>query len=56
MAKPIIERLQVPCEIIIKRNGKKLVKKTFHASELLYNLRGTLSNEVTTQLAKAIYK
>ena len=56
MAKPIIERLQVPCTVIIKRDGKKLVKKTFQASELLNILRGSFSHEVTSQLAKAIYK
>lgn len=56
MAKPVIERLKKPCTLIIKRDGKKLIKKEFSASELLYHLRGSLEQEVTYNLAKAIYK
>ena len=57
MAQPIIKRLTVPCTIIIKMNGKKIVKETFAgASELLYNLRGSLETKATQKIAREVYR
>ena len=56
MPQPILKKLTVPCTIVIKMNGRKIVKHTFAgASELLYNLRGSLETKATKKIAKEVY-
>lgn len=57
MAQPTLKKLAVPCTIVIKMGGKKIVKQMYQSvSELLYDLRGPLETKATHKIAKQVYR
>ena len=57
MSQPTLELLKVPCTIVIKMDGKKIVKQIYGSvSELLYDLRGPLETKATYKIAKKVYQ